>query len=169
LIDDLLGLSRLGRAHLKLEPLEMRTLVDEVIASLPPPENGCAIEWEIGELPGARGDAGLIRQVWTNLMRNAAKYSRSREPAQIRIGGYVDDTADHRLVYFVADNGVGFDMKYREKLFGVFQRLHSNEEFEGTGIGLANVHRIVNRHGGQVWAEGAVDEGSTFYFSLRNS
>jgi len=168
LIDDLLGLSRLGRAHLKLEPLKMRTLVDEVIASLPPPENGCAIEWEIGELPGARGDAGLIRQVWTNLISNAAKYSRSREPARIRIGGYVDNTADHRLVYFVADNGVGFDMKYQEKLFGVFQRLHSNEEFEGTGIGLANVHRIVTRHGGQVWAEGAVDEGATFYFSLRN-
>ncbi len=115
-------------------------------------------------LPPACGDEGMIRQVFVNLIANAIKFTRSREAAMIEVGGYAKDSGN---VYYVRDNGIGFDMQYIDKLFGAFQRLHNGEEFEGMGIGLAIVKRIINQHGGKVWAEGRENEGSTFYFTLQ--
>ena len=119
--------------------------------------------FNIGVLPPAKGDQSLIKQVWINLISNAIKYSKNKNHAQIEIGAY---EKGNQVIYYVKDNGAGFDMKYYDKLFGVFQRLHSQEEFEGTGIGLAIVQKIVSRHKGSVWAESVLNEGSTFYFSL---
>jgi light-regulated signal transduction histidine kinase (bacteriophytochrome) len=126
---------------------------------------GRNINWKIGSLPPVFGDPTAIKQVLVNLIGNAIKYSRSSEPGQIEIGYGGEE--DGRVILFVRDNGVGFEMEYAHKLFGVFQRLHRTSEFEGTGIGLAIVRRVVARHGGRVWAEGAVNQGATFYFTLR--
>ncbi|HXF09436.1 MAG TPA: PAS domain S-box protein [Desulfuromonadaceae bacterium] len=163
LIDDLLVFSRMGRSEMRRSRVESRALVDEVISSLSEEVRGRNLVWKIGSLPQVEADVAMLRQVWVNLIGNAVKYSRPRDPAVIEIGWRQEND---EFIFFIRDNGVGFDMQYAHKLFGVFQRLHRAEEFEGTGIGLANVQRIVHRHGGRVWAESRVNEGSTFYFSL---
>jgi light-regulated signal transduction histidine kinase (bacteriophytochrome) len=139
-------------------------LVQDVIRGLEMATNGRHIVWQLAPLPTVVGDAPLLKQVLANLIGNAVKYSRPRDPARIEVGCAGEEGA--RVVLFVRDNGVGFDMQYAHKLFGVFQRLHRPEEFEGTGIGLATVRRIVARHGGRVWAEGVINKGATFYFTL---
>jgi signal transduction histidine kinase len=165
LIDDLLQFSRTGRAELQITEVDMSELLREAMQPLAPICAGRDIAWSIDTLPSVRGDAALLRQVWANLLDNAIKYTRDRSPARIEVCTHDGDglTED---VFVVRDNGVGFDMQYAHKLFGVFQRLHSSAEFEGTGIGLANVQRIVHRHGGRVWAEGELDKGASFYFAL---
>ncbi len=162
-IDDLLMFSRLGRATINKRPVDLAALVEETRATLAPESHGRNIEWRIGPLPTIRGDANLLRTVLMNLLDNAMKYTRRRDPARIEVGCRQEEG---ETVCWVADNGVGFDMRYAGRIFGVFQRLHRAEEFEGTGIGLASVRRIIERHGGRVWAEGEVDRGATFYFSL---
>jgi len=166
LIDDLLDFSRMGRAEMQRSQVDLPELVEKVIQALQPEVEGRNIVWKKGPLPVVHADPSLLRQVFTNLLANAIKYSRGRDPAEIEIG-CVNETSE--TVIFVRDNGAGFDMRFADKLFGVFQRLHSKEEFEGTGIGLANVRRIIARHGGRTWAESKVNEGATFYFSLPNS
>ena len=163
LIDALLDFSRMGRAEMRHEKVEMAQLVEEARRELHGDIEGRDIEWRIGELPEACGDPVMLRQVVINLLHNALKYTRNRNPAKIHIDARKEG---EEMVYFIQDNGVGFDMKYAGKLFGVFQRLHPAREFEGTGIGLANVQRILFRHGGRIWAEGVVDQGATFYFAL---
>ena len=163
LIDDLLDFSRIGRAELKKMPIEMTGLVREVLGEMPEAGSGHRLQMRIAELPAAVADRGLLRQVWTNLLSNAIKYSRQRDPATIEVGGAIEGNEAH---YFVRDNGVGFDMQYAGKLFQVFQRLHRDPAFEGTGVGLAIVARVVQRHGGRVWAEAAPDKGATFHFTL---
>src|SRR5579859_3329252 len=163
LIDALLHFSRMGRAEMRHEKVDMAQLVEEARRELHRDIEGRDIEWRIGELPEARGDPVMLRQVIINLLDNALKYTRTRKPAKIHIGARREGD---EIVYFIQDNGVGFDMKYAGKLFGVFQRLHPASEFEGTGIGLANVQRILHRHGGRIWAEGAVNQGSMFYFVI---
>jgi signal transduction histidine kinase len=164
LIDDLLAFSRMGRHALSIQPVDLGPLVRDLIAELEPDAAGRNIDWRIGELPAVSGDASLLRMVLDNLIANALKFTRPREKARIEIGSLPGETSE--AVIFVRDNGVGFDMTYGDKLFGVFQRLHRAEEFEGTGIGLASVRRIIARHGGRTWAEGELDQGATFYFSL---
>jgi PAS domain S-box-containing protein len=163
LIDDLLEFSRLGRKTLKRRQVDMRNLAEAVVRGWSPQTEGRRIEFNLGELPTCFGDPSLLRQVWVNLLSNAIKYSRGRDPAIIDIGSTIEDGT---CVYFVRDNGVGFDMQFADKLFGVFQRLHLVEEFEGTGVGLAIVQRIVERHGGKVRAVGREQAGATFYFSM---
>jgi PAS domain S-box-containing protein len=163
LIDALLDFSRMGRSEMRFEKLDLARLVAEARHELRREAEGRVIEWRIGPLPDARGDPVMLRQVFINLLSNALKYTRKRKRAIITIGAKAEGG---ETVCHIQDNGVGFDMKYAGKLFGVFQRLHSAREFEGTGIGLANVQRIIQRHGGRIWAEGVVDEGATFYFSL---
>ena len=160
LIDDLLDLGRVGRREVTLQVVGLKSVVDEVIAGLKPDVGARDLEWKIGTLPFADCDAGLMKQVFQNLLANAVKFTRLREHAVIEIGQTVDG------VIFVRDNGVGFSMKYSDKLFGVFQRLHRQEDFEGTGVGLATVQRIVQKHGGRIWAEAALDKGATFFFTL---
>jgi len=167
LIDDLLAFSRVGRAEIQSGSVQLDGLVRDVIGSLEMAIKGRPIVWQIAPLPTVVGDASLLKQVLTNLIDNAVKYTRTCEPATIEIGCAGEEAG--RVVLFVRDNGVGFDMQYAHKLFGVFQRLHRAEEFEGTGIGLATVRRIVSRHGGRVWVEGAINEGATFYFTLERS
>jgi PAS domain S-box-containing protein len=164
LIDDLLAFSQAGRGELRCARVAVGRVVRAAFAevAIGREEQG-RIDFSVGELPDAWADPALIHQVWVNLLSNAVKFSRPRERAVIRVTGARDD---HRTVYHVSDNGVGFDMRYADKLFGVFQRLHSNREFEGTGVGLALVQRIIHRHGGEVWGEGAVDGGATFSFAL---
>jgi PAS domain S-box-containing protein len=164
LIDDLLAFSRVGRVAMRSKRVDLRALTEEVKRELEPETSGREIEWRINGLPDVQGDPALIRQVLANLLSNALKYTSARVHAEIEVG-CVGERSDE-AVLFVRDNGVGFDMKYVGRLFGVFQRLHRAEEFEGTGIGLANVRRIVDRHGGRTWAEGVVGRGATFYFSL---
>jgi len=163
LIDDLLAFSRLSRRPLKVAPIEMKKLVNDVLEELLPRDEDRVVEICHGDLPAASGDVALLRQVWLNLLSNALKYTRRRNPAIIEIGSALKDK---EIVYFVRDNGTGFDMRYVEKLFGVFQRLHRAEDYEGTGVGLAIVQRVVHRHGGRVWANGKEDHGATFYFTL---
>ena len=164
LIDDLLAFSRAGRTELRCARISMESLVPEVIkTALQSEPSEHRIVWKIGPLPEVDADASMLRQVWVNLIGNAIKYSRPREPAEIWIGA---DEAETEVVFFVRDNGVGFDMQYADKLFGVFQRLHRAEDFAGTGIGLANVRRMVTRLGGRVRAESRKDEGATFFFSV---
>jgi PAS domain S-box-containing protein len=167
LIDDLLAFSRIGRAETHMAPVILDQLVQEALTEVRPETEGRAIVWSVGALPLWYGDRSMLRLALVNQIANAVKFTRTRAQAQIEIG--CNDQKQNQVVVFVRDNGVGFDMKYVNKLFGVFQRLHPAEAFEGTGIGLATVQRIVHRHGGRVWAEGLVDHGSTFYFSLSKS
>jgi light-regulated signal transduction histidine kinase (bacteriophytochrome) len=162
-VDDLLNLSRVGKAELDLQTVALGSVVEEVLAELKPETNGRQIEWLVGSLPTVECDPGLIKLVFVNLLANAAKYTRSRASAKVDID---QATVDGETVIFVRDNGVGFNMKYAHKLFGVFQRLHRAEEFEGTGVGLATVLRIIRKHGGRIWAEAEVNKGATFFFTL---
>jgi signal transduction histidine kinase len=164
LIDDLLTFSRVGRVELHQTTVNLDQLVKGVLDDLRHDTQGRNIAWTIGPLPEVHGDPAMLRQVLINLIDNAVKYTLHREQAKIEIGS--SNGASDEIIVFVRDNGVGFDMQYVDKLFGVFQRLHSANEFEGTGIGLANVRRIIVRHRGRTWAEGTVDSGATFYFSL---
>jgi PAS domain S-box-containing protein len=163
LIDDLLQFSRTGRSEMRESVLDMNLIVDEVSKQLQQDNPKFNIKWTIGKMPSILGDDAMIHLVWINLLSNAVKFTRTRKKAVIEIGASVEGM---ETIFFVRDNGVGFDMKYAQKLFGVFQRLHPMEEFEGTGIGLANVRRIILRHGGRTWAEAEIDKGATFYFSL---
>jgi light-regulated signal transduction histidine kinase (bacteriophytochrome) len=164
LVDDLLAFSRLGRAETQTTIVHLEPLVKGVVSEIAPDTQGRNVVWHVGALPNCYGDPSMLRLVLANLISNAVKFTRTRERAEIEIGS-VNDRPDE-VVVFVKDNGVGFDMKYKDKLFGVFQRLHSEQAFEGTGIGLATVQRIVHRHGGRVWAEGSVNKGATFYLAL---
>jgi PAS domain S-box-containing protein len=167
LIDDLLSFSRMGRQAMTFQPVNPGDLVRQVIRELEPDAAGRIIQWRIGEFPRIDADDAMLRIVLVNLISNALKFTRYRQQARIEIGLMPGQNAE--AVIFVRDNGVGFDMSYADKLFGVFQRLHRAEEFEGTGIGLATVHRIITRHGGRIWAQGELDQGATFYFSLPRS
>ena len=163
LIDDLLRFARFSRQPLQMRPVQMSALVRHVVATFEDQLQGRSVQLQVAELPDCVADGSLLQQVLTNLLSNALKFTASRSHAHIEIGTSREAAEQ---VYFVKDNGVGFDMKYADRLFGVFQRLHSQSEFEGTGIGLSIVHRIVRRHGGRTWAESTPQEGATFYFSL---
>lgn len=166
LIDHLLALSRFGRVSLEPTSVDMRTLAQEVFTDLTVGQDASAIQFRLGELPPAQGDSTLLRQVWSNLLGNALKFSTIREHPCIEVEGRQEQG---EVRYTVRDNGAGFDMRYINKLFGVFQRLHSVREFPGSGVGLAIVERIVQRHGGKVWAEGTPGVGAVFYFTLKQS
>jgi PAS domain S-box-containing protein len=166
LVDGLLTFSRLSRQPIAAREVHPRELVDRCLDELREERAGREVDLTIGTLPECRGDPVLLKQVWVNLLSNALKYTRGRTPAQVEVGSQVDSATPAVTTYFVRDNGVGFDMRYADKLFGVFQRLHRAEEYEGTGVGLAIVQRIVQRHGGRIWAEARVGEGATFYFTL---
>jgi PAS domain S-box-containing protein len=163
LIDDLLNLGRVGRQTLKVQSTELSSLVAAVFADLKPETEGRQIEWQIEPLPSVKCDPGLIKLVFINLLSNAIKFTRRQECAMIQVGQI---RVQDEQVFFVRDNGIGFNMRYVDKLFGIFQRLHQQEDFEGTGVGLANVRRIVHKHGGRVWAEAEPYKGATFYFTL---
>jgi light-regulated signal transduction histidine kinase (bacteriophytochrome) len=164
LIDDLLRFSRLSRQPLGKQTVNTEKLVRATLADLTAQSEGRQIKISVGELPPCEADFALLKQVWVNLLSNALKYTAKRELAEVEIG-CLKRNCEH--IYFVRDNGTGFDMRYADKLFGVFQRLHRAEDFEGTGVGLAIVQRIVSRHGGRIWAEAAPDRGATFYFTLK--
>jgi light-regulated signal transduction histidine kinase (bacteriophytochrome) len=163
LIDDLLVFSQMGRAEMREVKVNLELMVNDVIAALSEETKNRNIAFKNHSLPEVHGDPAMLRQVFVNLIGNALKYSCTRERAEIEISS---SETPEEFILSVRDNGVGFDMEYAHKLFGVFQRLHRSDEFEGTGIGLANVRRIIHRHGGRTWAEGKLDEGATFYFSL---
>jgi light-regulated signal transduction histidine kinase (bacteriophytochrome) len=163
LIDALLTFSRLGRTELQRIIINSKNLVSQVVKTFQEDLVGRNVEIKSSELPDTLGDEGLIRQVWTNLVSNALKYSRNKENAVIDIGGKIEQD---EVIFYIKDNGAGFDMEYASKLFCVFQRLHKSSDFEGIGIGLANVNRIIMRHGGKCWAESEVGKGATFYFSV---
>jgi light-regulated signal transduction histidine kinase (bacteriophytochrome) len=163
LVDDLLALARLGRQELGLRVTGLGPLADEVITELKRANTQRAIEWKVGKLPFVECDPGLVRQVFVNLLSNAVKFTRPRETAVIEVGATYEN--GHPTI-FVRDNGVGFNMKNASKLFDVFQRLHRQEDFEGTGVGLATVQRIIHKHGGQVWADAGLDLGAAFFFTL---
>lgn len=164
LIDQLLAFSRLGRKALTIRKIDMNDLVQTVIDENPRERPG--MQFKIDNLPPVMGDYILIKQVWTNLISNAIKYSRKKPMSEIEIGSFADKGF---YIYYIKDNGVGFDMKYYNKLFGVFQRLHAQDEFEGIGVGLAFVKKIIKHHGGKVWAESKEGEGTTFFFKLKNN
>lgn len=164
LIDELLAFSRMSRAEMQRVQVDMAAVVAEVAREFEPEVGNRRVDWRVAPLPTVEGDVAMLRQVWRNLIGNAVKYTRKCEVATITIEHR--QTAGEGHVFAVRDNGAGFEIKYAAKLFGVFQRLHTAAEFEGTGIGLANVRRIVQRHGGRTWAEGAVGEGAAFYFTL---
>jgi two-component system, sensor histidine kinase and response regulator len=164
LIDDLLAFSRMGLSDLRQVSTDPQSLLEEVFRQIEPEIGTRNIVWKKTPLPPLHADPALLRQVFINLLLNAIKYTRNRDPAEIEIGCRVGSLEE--IVIFVRDNGAGFDMKYAGKLFGVFQRLHRQDEFEGTGVGLATVRRIIARHGGRTWAEGIIDGGATFYFTL---
>jgi PAS domain S-box-containing protein len=163
LVDDLLNLGRVGRQELRLQVTGLRSLVEEVISDLRADCENRNVEWKVGALPFADCDPGLLKQVFQNLLSNAVKFTRPRAAAVIEVGQQNEGTTS---IVYVRDNGVGFSMRYAGKLFGVFQRLHRQEEFEGTGVGLATVQRIVQKHGGRVWAEAELDKGAAFFFTL---
>jgi PAS domain S-box-containing protein len=163
LIDDLLAFSRLSRQSISLSPVNTCNLVSQCLEDLKSTYMDRVIEFSVDELPPCLGDRALLKQVWTNLLSNAIKFTSNRPLASVQVGVQFEPG---KVVYFIKDNGAGFDMKYANKLFGVFQRLHRNDEFEGTGVGLAIVQRIVHRHGGRVWADAVLDQGATFYFTV---
>jgi light-regulated signal transduction histidine kinase (bacteriophytochrome) len=159
----LLNLARVGRHAVNREVTKLNAIVAEVVAILQPESEGRQVEWAIADLPALECDPVLVRQVFQNLLANALKFTRCRAHALIEVSHHEEDG---QAVFMVRDNGIGFNMKYVDKLFGVFQRLHRAEDFEGTGIGLATVQRIVQKHGGRAWAEGELDKGAAFYFTL---
>jgi len=164
LVDSLLNFSQIARTRLDMRPISMPSLVKEVWDDVVAQElQGRHVEMHLGELPTVEGDLNLLRQVWRNLLSNAAKYTRTRAEARVDVQAHREHA---NYIFSVCDNGVGFDNRYVHKLFGAFQRLHRVDEFEGTGIGLANVRRIVGRHGGNTWAQGRLNEGACFYFSF---
>jgi light-regulated signal transduction histidine kinase (bacteriophytochrome) len=163
LIDDLLSLSRLGRKEIQISDIDMTELAKSVFDELKASDVQRNLQFDIKALPHAYGDRALIQQVFVNLLSNAIKFTMPSKDAFVEVGGWSEGDED---IYYVKDNGVGFDMQYKNKLFGVFQRLHGESEFEGIGVGLAIVHRIIQRHGGRLWAEGEVNKGATFYFTL---
>ncbi len=164
LIDDLMAFSRVGQADLQKADIDLDALVQETLGDFEAQKKERNIKWELHSLPGVCADRALLRMVLVNLVSNALKFTGTREEAKIEIGHVPSQNGE--TIIFIRDNGVGFNPKYADKLFGVFQRLHSVADFEGTGIGLANVRRIIDRHGGRTWAEGVIDGGATFYFSL---
>ena len=166
LVDELLALSRVGRQEPQLQITGLKSLFEEVRTELMKDTGDRQIKWKIASLPFVECDPTLMRQVVTNLLSNAVKYTRPRERAVIDVGQMQQGT---ETVVFVRDNGVGFNMKYADRLFGVFQRLHRAEDFEGTGVGLATVQRIIHKHNGRVWAEAELNQGATFYFTLGGS
>ena len=163
MVDDLLKLSRIVKQDFSRQWIGLKSIVDEAVAGIMLETEGRQIEWRIGDLPCVACDPGLMRQVFSNLLSNAVKYTRPRDKALVEVGQV---KVNDELAIFVRDNGVGFNMEYVDKLFGVFQRLHGAEDFEGTGVGLAIVARVIHKHGGRIWAEGKVDKGATFYFTL---
>ncbi|MGB6776819.1 MAG: ATP-binding protein, partial [Terriglobales bacterium] len=163
LIDDLLKMAQIGRKELVSEATDLNSMLKDVLTDIQTECEGRQIDWRIGELSSVECDAGLVKQVFANLISNAVKYTRKREIAVIEVGQIKNEGVS---VIFVRDNGAGFDEQYAGKLFGVFQRLHRVEDFEGTGVGLSIVQRIVKKHGGDVWAKGKVDKGATFFFAL---
>jgi light-regulated signal transduction histidine kinase (bacteriophytochrome) len=163
LIDDLLAFARLSHQGLNKQLVAPADLVRKILAGLAGEMENRHVAVEIADLPPCQADPALLQQVWVNLLTNALKYTRQRDMARIEVGSL---DLDGQQTFFIKDNGVGFDMRYYDKLFGIFQRLHRAEDFEGTGVGLATVQRIIRRHGGRVWAEAAVDQGATFYFTL---
>jgi len=164
LIDDLLQFSRTGRTEIYKAPVDLNALIQEVLRELEPEARTRKVNWQLAQLPTVAADKAMLKQVVANLVGNALKFTRGRETAQIEVGS--KPGLNGEFVLFVRDNGAGFDMRYYNKLFQVFQRLHSDQEFEGTGIGLAICRSIVEHHGGRIWAEGSVGEGATFYFLL---
>ena len=166
LIDDLLAFSRLGRQQMAPQSINTADLVQQCVSVLRAGGDGEAVSFTLGQLPACEGDPGLIREVWMNLLSNAFKFSGKCATPQVEAGTIASEVAGGNPVYFVRDNGAGFDMRYADKLFGVFQRLHAVTEFPGTGVGLALVQRIVQRHGGRIWAEAQPGHGATFFFTL---
>ena len=163
MIDDLMEFSRTGRLEMFYTTIDMNSLVEEIKQQIVSQTENRNITWEIESLPSVNGDRTLIRLVWQNLIENAIKYTSYKNIAEINIGSNINSS---EITFFIKDNGVGFDMRYVDRIFGIFQRLHSSQEFEGTGIGLANVQRIIHRHRGRIWTQSAVNEGTTIYFSL---
>ena len=164
LIDDLLSFARAAQNPVQDTEVDFQELVRKIIIEMQPEQGQRQVEWVVHPLPIVRGDPAMLRQVWVNLISNALKYTRQKEQARVEIGR--SESLALETVFFVRDNGVGFDMEHAVRLFGLFQRLHNRDQFEGTGLGLANVRRIINRHSGRTWAKGEVGKGATFYFSL---